>query len=214
MDSRHHKHHCCKWVTSKRLLPMKSYYLIFLKANINFSLGKNAYTNQRIVEGKVNGLPNAGSLSFSTVDVLGGIILAWEGIPYCALQDVEQHAWSLPTRCQLWRPKLSPNIAACPLVGREDCLSSTPTSPLQCVTQGNAIPFYQTILPHLWENSPKGVVISGTTTLFFLAMEQCPFFSYPHISEVPENRVNRSLQGSLSIAMLTWMEDWGKEHFS
>ena len=46
-----------------------------------------------------------GFLNFSTLDILGQIIICCEG-PSCALQEVQQNPWLAPTRCQQHLPPL------------------------------------------------------------------------------------------------------------
>lgn len=87
------------------------------------------------------------------------------------------------------------------------------TTPM-LVTQRNAVPFYQTILLACQESSPKGGGDQWYYNCAFWLWNSAHVFSYLHISKVPENGVNRSLQGSLCLAMWTRMEGWGKEHFS
>lgn len=61
---------------------------------------------------------------FGTSDILGWIILYWRRLSF-ALWDVQQHPWSLSTRCQQrhllpksWPPKMSLDIARGTLGGQ------------------------------------------------------------------------------------------------
>lgn len=45
----------------------------------------------------------AGFFNLGTIDILDGIILCFEGLS-CALQDIEQPSWALPSRCRSCLP--------------------------------------------------------------------------------------------------------------
>lgn len=90
--------------------------------------------------------------------------------------------------------------------GGEERIPSLWCSHYQCVTQGNAIPFYQTTLLAYQENGPKGVGDWWQDNTVLLGDGTVHCFSYCDISKVLEKRVNRSLYGSLLIAMLTWVD--------
>ena len=72
---------------------------------------------------------NVGSLDFTAIDILGGIILC------CMLQGVQQHcrmftqwisiAFALPPPAKLWQSKVSPDIARYPLGAECPCLKIT-----------------------------------------------------------------------------------------
>lgn len=170
------------------------------------------------MEGSVKGLSNAGYFNFGTIDLLGRIVLSWDvGWPahwrklssILALYLLDDSSIS---HLIVTTKNVSKYCSMFP--GGEGGLPLLENHYLMWTSlRGVLFHFIRSFYWLVKKMVPKVFVVIGGTTLFFLAMGQCHFFFYPDISKVPENGVYKSLRGSPTIAMLTWMDGLGERAF-